>query len=218
MRSRDGWFVAPVLGLAVSHAAAGIVAYDTITNYSATQFQVATAAPVQGDDTALDPGAGLVISRVSLLARLRSGASFAQFDGTLTLRLYAAAANGYPGTLLHEATLPVLIDRGTDQVVSFDIPGVVAPSANIWTTWYFAQGQNLAFYSDVWVRQSTAAPAPGSTTDLKIAGTPTTPPSQWQPSSDPDRNYAIRIETVPAPAGLSVAAAALAGVVARRRR
>ncbi len=214
MRSHVVWCATPVLFLAVSHAAAGIVAYDTITNYSATQFQIFTAAPVQGDDTTLDPGAGLVISKVSLLARLRSGASFAQFDGTLTLRLYTAGANNHPGTLLHEATLPVLIDRGTDQVVSFDIPSVVAPSANIWTTWYFAQGQNLAFYNDVWVRQSTSSPAPGSTSNEIIGGQPSTPPSQWQLSSDTSRNYAVRIETVPAPAPIAVSLV----LGARRRR
>jgi len=210
-------FTASLLVCSAAGAArAGVVAYDTITNYSATPFQIFTASPVQADDTSLDPAAGLTISRVSLLARLRSGAAAAQFDGTLTLRLYADGVSHTPGTLLHEATRDVLLDRGVDRVISFDIPSVVAPSPDIWTAWYFADGAVLTVYNDVWVRQSTAGPSPGSTSPGMLAGHPTDPPSQWQLSTYEDRNYAIRIETIPAPG------AALAGVFAvaalRRRR
>ncbi len=214
--------VSLMVAACATSAALGVPAYDTITGFTAPPTQVFTNVPLHGDDTTLDANAGLTITSVELLTRHRSGSSMASFTGLLTMRLYTSVPAGsiqVPGTAFYEQTVPVTIDRGTDQLVSFAIPNVTAPSANIWTTWFFSNtnGTTATLYQDLWVRQSSAEPVVGSTAIRYGASSSLDTESPFfQFSTDDSRRYAIRIQTIPTPGVASVMF--LASLAAARRR
>jgi hypothetical protein len=101
----------------VSHAAAGF-AYDSLSTYSAPPTQVILGAPLHADDVTLDSGAGLALTKIELLARVRSAAPFDEFNGTLTLRLFERG-DVVPGAMFAEASTSLALARGTDRVVEF---------------------------------------------------------------------------------------------------
>ncbi len=194
-------------------ARAGI-GYDSLSVFAAPPTQQFIMLPVQADDVSLDPSAGLTLTRVEVLARLRSMAPIAEFNGTMTLRIYEHD-EFLPGEILAEATLPLVVARGTDAVVGFDFGDLELPDSTFVVGWYFTMAGQNAVYNDIWVRQNTEAPSVGITNKRYYAGS-IGPPTVWGAvSTAPDRNYAIRVTTVPSPA-VSVVFGML--LVARRRR
>lgn len=200
----------------LSHTAVADIAYDSITSFSALPTQQFTVLPVQGDDVTLDDPAGLTLTHVDVLTRLRSMASFAEFSGTVTLRVYAND-DFFPGSVLAEATMPLTVARGTDVLAGFDFPNIVLPDRSIVVGWYFTMAGRPNVFNDMWVRQNADVPSVGSTNEPIYASNIETP-TNWQVGAASDRNYAIRVTTIPAPGTAGLALLSCAGLATRRRR
>jgi hypothetical protein len=211
------WCVFVVAGL--SSVAAGDGVFDSISNLVAPPYHQFIAVAEHADETVLN--GNLEIERVELLCRLRSGGFLEVFSGTLTMRLRDRRPNAgifVPGTVFYESVQHVVLARGQDQIISFDVPTVAAPAANIRTSWFFRgdNGHTVPYYGEVWVRQTANAAAVGSfgpwaaATDQLTAGAPV-----WGMEQ---QHYAIRITSVPGPAGGVLLGLGLAATARRGRR
>ena len=207
------WLVAATAACTTSLARADI-AYDSISTFAPPPTQGFLNLPVQADDITLDAGANLTVTRIELLTRLRSMAPFTEFNGTMTLRLYAGG--GFvPGALLAEATRPLVVARGTDVLTGFDLNNFTLPGRTFFVGWFFTMSGQPNIFSDMWVRQNSATPSIGISTINYFAtglGAP-----QWSVTNQGGSNYAVRITTVPAPAALAVLALGALRTARRRR-
>ncbi len=203
------------LSVLSSAACRADIAYDAIANFSPQQFQTQTAAIYLGDDTTLDPAAGMNLQAITLFTRLSSSSPNPNFTGTIFVRLYSSVVVGAtprPGTLLAQSSIATTWDRAVDTAVTFNFPSIPLPTRDLWTVWSYTNqfGQPLVQNSAAipFIRQSVNAPAVGSSTLLCTGCDDAT---QWQTSNVGQiPAWGIRIETVPTPGALLALALGLA--------
>lgn len=207
------WLAAACVLCAASPTFADIT-YDSISVFNGPRTQGFQTLDLQADDITLDASADLTVTRIELLTRLRSMSHISEFNGTMTLRLYAGG--GFmPGALITEASQPLVVARGTDLLTSFDLTNVVLPSRRFFVGWFFTMNGQFDLFNDMWVRQNSAAPSVGSST-INYFATRLGPP-QWSAMNLGGSNYAVRVTTLPAPSGTAALAVGLTCLSHRRR-
>lgn len=196
--------------------------YDRVSAFTAPPTQVFLTMPLQAEDVSIVNPSGESLAGVDLLCRLRSGSTLETFEGTLHLKLFTAlpGSGSFPllGTEFHGSSLPVSLQRGVSQLVSFDLPNVAAPGPEFWVGWYFQQSNgSVQVYNDVWVVQNVAAATVGATSASIAAANvnPISPAQYLNPGNN--RGYAVRVRTVPGP-GTAWVLALCGCVVGMRRR
>src|SRR5262245_43232207 len=193
-------------GVAVAAGGAGAdIVYDNISTNS--WHSSIFSEDEYADDTMLSTGAGGVIQRVEV-GVLRSFAFPGAYSGTMTVRLWSDAG-GVPGSLLGTAAVPIVLSDDVPHIVGAAFPGIIAPTATIWT------GVQFTFVSQLGagIVEGIVPPSVGTSTGLRARRQNNT----WSAFNVGSSNEFIRIDTVPAPAsGVVVGAGVLAW--ARRRR
>lgn len=205
---RVGWALAAILAAVggVAGAARAGIGYDNLTG-NTIEFSVHGDGYELADDTTLDPSFGLTITSVSLL--VRNPFTQGDYAGNLRVRVYSGSATE-PGVELGTAQIPVLVAEGATQTFTVPFTGLTVPGVEIWTSFEF-----LNPASPLPGLISGGEPSVGSSTNRTAYRPQGTGP--WTQSTTLQNPFAIRIETVPAPSGLTVLGAAGLGFARRRR-
>lgn len=222
MQSTLKWTMSLVVVAATSACSFAGIAYDTITGATTTGFVTQVAAPWQAEDTLLDNPLNLALASVDLQTRLSSASTIRIFSGSLSVGVYTSVPQGSvtaPGTLLRSARVSHTWNAGVSDIISLDFSGLALPSNSLWIAWMFADANGVVQSPStlpLFVTQTAARPAVGSTTSASSSSNASSGP--WQTQIGMGSARSLRLVTVPAPGGIGVASLLVIRVARRRRR
>ena len=206
MRHPRGITVA--VGACLATAARADIAYDALTGHPSNQW-LYNGNTEMAEDTVLAPGAGLLITAITI--RAREPTSNNTYIGSIRVSVFADAF-GVPGALLTTRTLPLTLLPTQVVDVVVDVPDALAPSPLIWTSWFFEfPGTSIGLPSTTF----GGTPTVGLTSEFIAVRPGGAGPWTLEESYN---GFGVRVESIPAPASAAVCALAAAVGAVRRRR